>query len=137
MSENVKTIDSYQGSEKEVIIFSCVRSNSNNSLGFLTDHRRMNVALTRAKYGMVIIGNAQTLMSDPKWNMLLTFLRMDGLLFNTYNDAFEFIRKNDDPDLRKAMKLKVIEEQKLFEQQVADEKKKQKQKPIPTKVQST
>lgn len=48
--------------------------------------------------------------------MLLAFLRKDGLLFNTYNDAFEYIRKNDNRDLRKAMKLKVIEEQKLFEQ---------------------
>jgi superfamily I DNA and/or RNA helicase len=111
MKENVKTIDSYQGSEKEVIIFSCVRSNPNKSLGFLTDYRRMNVALTRAKYGMVIIGNASTLKSDIKWNMLLSFLKRDGLVFNTYDDAIEFVRQNDNPDLREAMKNKLKSDQ--------------------------
>jgi len=67
----------------------------------------MNVALTRAKYGMVIIGNAQTLSSDQKWRMLLTFLEQDGQLFNRYEDAYGFFHENDDPEIRNAMKKKI------------------------------
>ena len=78
MEIKVNTVDSFQGSEKEVIIFSCVRNNKRGELGFLTDYRRINVALTRAKYGMIIIGNERTLIHDKKWGALLTFLKEDG-----------------------------------------------------------
>jgi superfamily I DNA and/or RNA helicase len=61
----IETVDSFQGREKEIIIISTTRSNSSGDLGFLTDERRMNVALTRAKKMLVLIGDMWTLSSYP------------------------------------------------------------------------
>lgn len=57
----VYTIDGFQGREAEVIIFTTVRSNASGDIGFLEDERRLNVALTRAQLGRILIGNEATL----------------------------------------------------------------------------
>ena len=79
MSENldgveVRTVDGYQGREKEVIIFSCVRSNPERNVGFLSESRRLNVALTRAKRGLIVIGDPDTLRSDKNWKAWLDYI---------------------------------------------------------------
>ena len=75
MGVEVRTVDGYQGREKDVIIFSCVRSNSEGNVGFLSDRRRLNVALTRSKRGLVVIGNPDTLRHDDDWRSWIDHVR--------------------------------------------------------------
>ena len=76
----VASVDSFQGREKDYIILSCVRSNEHQGIGFLHDPRRLNVALTRAKYGVIILGNPKVLSRQPLWNNLLHHYKARGLL---------------------------------------------------------
>ncbi len=85
-SIRVSTVDSFQGQEKENIILSLVRSNDNGEIGFLKDYRRMNVAMTRAKERLYIIGDSATLGSDVFYNAMLTYVEKMG----SYRTVWEF-----------------------------------------------
>ncbi|WP_405304400.1 IGHMBP2 family helicase [Methanobrevibacter sp.] len=76
----VKTVDGFQGREKEIIIISTVRSNYNGNIGFLSDLRRLNVAITRAKRKLIIIGNKDTLKNNPTYARLIDFVEDENLL---------------------------------------------------------
>lgn len=78
----VATVDSFQGHEKNFILFSTVRNNAENKIGFVSDARRMNVALTRAKNGLVLLGSDKTLQAgSPLWNDYISYLRDRNLIF--------------------------------------------------------
>ena len=73
----VNTVDGFQGQERDIILISLVRSNDGGDIGFLRDLRRMNVAITRARMKLIILGSAQTMTSHPFYKKLYEFV--DGL----------------------------------------------------------
>ncbi len=77
-SFEVNTVDGYQGREKEVVIISFVRSNRNGELGFLTDLRRLNTAITRARRKLICIGDSETLSSNETYSRFIEYVKREG-----------------------------------------------------------
>ncbi|KAM0751036.1 P-loop containing nucleoside triphosphate hydrolase protein [Meredithblackwellia eburnea MCA 4105] len=73
-----QTVDGFQGQEKDIMIISCVRAGSGSGVGFLNDKRRMNVALTRAKSSLFVLGDANRLASDEHWRALVDDAKVRG-----------------------------------------------------------
>lgn len=74
----IGSVDGFQGREKEVVIISLVRSNKTKEIGFLKDVRRMNVALTRARRKLIVIGDSATITSNPFYERLLEYFDKIG-----------------------------------------------------------
>lgn len=83
---SIKTIDGFQGQEKDIIYISLVRSNDAKEIGFLSDIRRMNVALTRAKKKLVLIGDSATLANHSFYKEFLDYTESIA----AYKTAWEF-----------------------------------------------
>jgi ATP-dependent RNA/DNA helicase IGHMBP2 len=89
LSENltVDTIDAFQGQERDIVVISLVRSNIQGEIGFLADTRRMNVALTRAKRKLIVIGDSSTLSNHGFYKAFLDYVDDHDL----YKSRYEFI----------------------------------------------
>jgi superfamily I DNA and/or RNA helicase len=83
----IDSIDGFQGQERDIIIISLVRSNPKGEIGFLSDTRRMNVALTRAKRKLVVIGDSATLSVHPFYQAFLDYIDEKGC----YRSIYEFL----------------------------------------------
>lgn len=82
----IDTVDGFQGREKEAVVISLVRSNLSGEIGFLSDARRMNVALTRARRKLIVIGDSATLASSEFFQSLLQWMEQTGV----YRSAWDF-----------------------------------------------
>lgn len=83
----ISTIDSFQGQEMDRVLISLVRANTEAAIGFLNDYRRMNVAITRAKEQLIVVGDSSTIGTDPFYNSFLSYVEsIDG-----YRSAWEYI----------------------------------------------
>ncbi|OMJ89060.1 hypothetical protein SteCoe_8886 [Stentor coeruleus] len=77
----VYNIDEFQGKEKDYVLYSLVRSNERGQVGFLNDFKRMNVGITRAKYGMVIFGSSSVLINSRLWRHFIKDYSENNLIF--------------------------------------------------------
>jgi superfamily I DNA and/or RNA helicase len=82
----INTVDSFQGQERDVIYISLVRSNEKGYIGFLSDTRRMNVAMTRARKKLVVFGDSATIGRHEFYERFLDYVHEIG----AYRSAFEF-----------------------------------------------
>jgi superfamily I DNA and/or RNA helicase len=72
---SVNTVDGFQGQERDIIVISLVRSNDDGQIGFLRDLRRMNVAITRARMKVIILGDSNTLTRHPFYRKLYQYVK--------------------------------------------------------------
>jgi energy-coupling factor transporter ATP-binding protein EcfA2 len=84
---SVNTIDSFQGQERDIVYISMARSNTEGKIGFLSDIRRMNVAMTRARKKLVVIGDSGTLSQLPFYEDFIAY----SADRNAYQSAWEFV----------------------------------------------
>ncbi len=84
---DINTIDAFQGQERDLIYISLVRSNDKGEIGFLKDYRRMNVAMTRAKKQLVVIGDSATMGNDDFYQAFLEYAETHG----QYQSAWEYM----------------------------------------------
>lgn len=74
---SINTVDGFQGQERDVIVISLVRANEEGQIGFLNDLRRMNVAITRARMKLIILGDASTLTRHPFYKKLYEYIEKE------------------------------------------------------------
>lgn len=87
MNIEVDTVDGFQGQEKDIIYISLVRSNDRAAIGFLSDERRLNVAMTRAKMKLVMVGDLSTLSTNSLFRDLSEFIETEDF----YKSAWEYM----------------------------------------------
>ena len=90
----VSTVDGFQGREKEVIVLSLVRANPKKTIGFLADQRRLNVAITRAKRLLIIVGDASTTTKEQFIKTIYDYVSKNGTISNP-NEAVTALRMDD------------------------------------------
>ncbi|KAL0052040.1 hypothetical protein WJX82_006920 [Trebouxia sp. C0006] len=90
---DVNTVDGFQGREKDVAIFSTVRTQVGRSIGFVADERRMNVGLTRARSSLIVIGNAKALKGDERWGNLIKQATVDRCLYRPAKPFADYLQK--------------------------------------------
>ncbi len=84
---DINTVDSFQGQERDIVYISLTRSNTDNAIGFLSDIRRMNVAITRAKKKLIVIGDSSTLSKNKFYSDFIAYTEK----INGYKSAWEFM----------------------------------------------
>lgn len=92
----IHTVDGFQGQERDVIFISLVRANEEGNIGFLNDLRRMNVAITRARMKLILLGDAPTLTRHPFYKALHEYIRENGKIVEIHPENFPDQHQNDE-----------------------------------------
>ncbi|XP_027774105.1 probable helicase MAGATAMA 3 isoform X1 [Solanum pennellii] len=100
---DINTVDGFQGREKDVAIFSCVRASKDKGIGFVADYRRMNVGITRARSSVLVVGSASTLRKDARWQNLVESAEKRNALHKVSKPYAEFFSQEN----LKLMKVEV------------------------------
>jgi predicted DNA helicase len=85
----IDSVDGFQGREKEAVVLSMVRSNPQGEVGFLADIRRMNVALTRARRKLLVIGDSATLACHPFYQRMIAYFESIGAYHSVWEESIE------------------------------------------------
>ncbi|KAL7592596.1 hypothetical protein Lser_V15G34181 [Lactuca serriola] len=104
---DINTVDGFQGREKDVAIFSCVRANKERGIGFVADFRRMNVGITRARASVLVVGSAEALKQDKHWKNLITSAEERNCLFKVSKPYTEFLTE---ASLESMLKVEAVAE---------------------------
>ncbi|XP_028555003.1 probable helicase MAGATAMA 3 [Dendrobium catenatum] len=110
-SVDINTVDGFQGREKDIAIFSCVRSNGESRIGFVSDFRRMNVGITRARSSVLVVGSASTLMQDDHWKNLVNNSKERNCYFKVSKPYASFFNDTN----MEALKVQSKMEKKILE----------------------
>ncbi|KAK9162694.1 hypothetical protein Syun_003596 [Stephania yunnanensis] len=105
---DINTVDGFQGREKDVAIFSCVRANQDKGIGFVADFRRMNVAITRARSSILVVGRAATLEQDKHWCNLIENARQRNCLLKVSKPYASFF-SSENLETMNVKKAKMVE----------------------------
>ncbi|XP_016454624.1 putative helicase MAGATAMA 3 isoform X1 [Nicotiana tabacum] len=93
---DINTVDGFQGREKDVAIFSCVRASKDKGIGFVADFRRMNVGITRARSSVLVVGSASTLRrGDKHWQNLVDSAEQRNALYKVSKPYDEFFSQEN------------------------------------------
>ncbi|NMB89634.1 MAG: DNA-binding protein, partial [Chloroflexi bacterium] len=82
----IDSVDGFQGREKEAVVVSLVRSNRQGEIGFLEDVRRMNVALTRARRKLIVIGDSATVTVHPFYRRMVDYFEARGAYHSVWEE---------------------------------------------------
>ena len=82
----IDSVDGFQGREKEAVVISLVRSNREGNVGFLAETRRMNVALTRARRKLIVIGDSATITAHPFYVRLIDYFEQIGAYHSVWEE---------------------------------------------------
>jgi ATP-dependent RNA/DNA helicase IGHMBP2 len=85
----IDSVDGFQGREKEAVIVSLVRANRDGDIGFLQDIRRMNVALTRARRKLIVIGDSATITVHPFYQRLVDYFESIGAYHSVWEESID------------------------------------------------
>ncbi|KAI0507768.1 hypothetical protein KFK09_013896 [Dendrobium nobile] len=110
-SVDINTVDGFQGREKDIAIFSCVRSNGESRIGFVSDFRRMNVGITRARSSVLVVGSASTLIQDDHWKNLVNNAKERNCYFKVSKPYASFFNDTN----MEALKVQSKMEKKILE----------------------